>query len=92
MVERREGPTGARKKIAVVGGGIAGVAAAWQLHEAHEVTLFEAQPRLGGHVHTAEIPGDGTQTSATADLGVIIINTRGYPNLAALYQKLRIGL
>ena len=38
-----------RRRVAVVGGGISGVAAAHRLAESVDVTLFEAQRRLGGH-------------------------------------------
>ena len=41
------GPTGER--IAVVGAGVGGLTAAYVLSRAHRVTLWEAQPRLGGH-------------------------------------------
>ena len=39
----------AARRVAVVGGGISGVAAAHRLAESVDVTLFEAQRRLGGH-------------------------------------------
>ncbi len=39
-------------KIAVVGSGISGLAAAWLLDRRHEVHLFERRTRLGGHTHT----------------------------------------
>jgi len=48
---------GQRRRIAVVGGGISGLSAAWLLSQAHTVTLFEADDRLGGHPNTAEAPG-----------------------------------
>lgn len=46
-------------KIGIVGGGIAGLAAAWLLEGHHTVTLFEKQDRLGGHADTVEIEQDG---------------------------------
>ena len=39
-------------KIAIVGSGIAGLTAAYRLHPRHQITLFEAAPRLGGHSNT----------------------------------------
>ena len=45
--ERRD-----RKRIAIVGGGISGLSAAYYLSPNHDVTLFEAAPRLGGHART----------------------------------------
>ena len=46
-------------KIGIIGGGIAGMSAAWLLQEHHTVTLFEQQDRLGGHADTVEIEQDG---------------------------------
>ncbi|MFH8251566.1 FAD-dependent oxidoreductase [Microbacterium sp. B2969] len=53
------GAQGVEVRIAVVGGGGAGLASAWLLEEQHDVTLFEADGRLGGHAHTIEIDLDG---------------------------------
>ena len=50
------------QRIAIVGGGIAGLTAAWYLSRDHQVTLFEAEPRLGGHTFTVDVQrehGDG---------------------------------
>jgi predicted NAD/FAD-binding protein len=46
-------------KIGIIGGGIAGLVAAWLLQDHHNVTLFEQQDRLGGHADTIEIEQDG---------------------------------
>jgi len=74
--------------IAVVGGGITGLGAAWLLARRHRVTVFESEPRLGGHSHTVEIPGpDG---SMPVDTGFIVYNERNYPNLVALFHQLGI--
>ena len=43
-------------RIAVVGAGVSGLSAAWLLSQRHEVVLYEADPRLGGHAHTVEAP------------------------------------
>ena len=45
-------PRRGRAKIAVIGGGITGMGAAYALSKHHYVTLFEAEKRLGGHAHT----------------------------------------
>ena len=74
-----------RKKIAVAGAGISGLAAAWLLARRHDVTLFEAENRLGGHSHTVmagEIP---------VDTGFIVYNEPAYPNLTALFQHLGVA-
>jgi len=77
-----------RLRIAVVGTGIAGMAAAWLLHPAHEVTVFEAAAAPGGHSHTVEVPGlDGP---VAVDMGFIVYNPSAYPNLTALFQHINV--
>jgi predicted NAD/FAD-binding protein len=72
--------------VAVVGGGVAGLSAAWLLSERHEVTLFEADPRLGGHANTAEAPGHAGPVPV--DTGFIVYNEPNYPNFTALLEHL----
>lgn len=75
--------------IAVIGGGISGMAAAYYLSRRHEVTLFERDSRMGGHTHTVQVP------SATGpipvDTGFIVFNERNYPTLLALFTELGIA-
>lgn len=71
-----------RKSIAVIGSGISGLSAAWLLSRAHEVTLLEADERLGGHSNTVD--ADGT----AVDTGFIVFNPQSYPNLVALFAHL----
>jgi predicted NAD/FAD-binding protein len=47
-------------RVGIVGGGISGLACAWVLEGQHEVTLFEREPRLGGHARTIEVPAEGS--------------------------------
>lgn len=74
--------TGRKMNIAVVGSGIAGLSAAWLLASRHNVTLFEAEGRLGGHSHTVEVAG------TPIDTGFIVFNEVTYPNLWALFRHL----
>ncbi|MEO3387048.1 NAD(P)/FAD-dependent oxidoreductase [Mesorhizobium sp. CAU 1741] len=71
-------------KIAVVGTGISGLSAAWLLSKRHDVTVFEADSRIGGHCHTIDTP------SAPVDTGFIVYNDATYPNLAALFEHLEV--
>lgn len=76
-------------KIAVIGGGGGGLLAAWRLGERHEVVLYEAEARLGGHVHTAEFQyRDGGRDRV--DMGVTIIEPLLYPQFTALLKELGI--
>jgi predicted NAD/FAD-binding protein len=68
--------------VAVIGGGVSGLSAAWLLAKTCDVTLYEAEPRLGGHSDTFD--WDGTPV----DCGFIVYNERTYPNLAALFARL----
>lgn len=81
-------PPGFKLNIAVVGTGIAGMAAAWMLNKVHNVTVFEQQDRLGGHSNTVDAPTrDGI---VPVDTGFIVYNERNYPNLTALFKHLGI--
>ncbi|MBU6426331.1 MAG: FAD-dependent oxidoreductase [Rhodospirillales bacterium] len=72
----------AGRRIAVVGAGVTGLACAWLLSQRHDVTLFESEPRLGGHSHTVEVDG------VAMDTGFIVYNEPAYPNLTALFGHL----
>jgi uncharacterized protein len=73
-------------KIAVVGSGIAGMGAAWLLSHSHEVVLFEAAGRLGGHTQTHQIERGGQ--SYAIDSGFIVFNPPGYPLLTRMFETL----
>jgi predicted NAD/FAD-binding protein len=75
--------------IAVIGSGIAGMAAAWLLSKSHRVTVFERDARVGGHSNTVEVQGpDGP---IAVDTGFIVYNERNYPNLVALFDHLGVS-
>lgn len=75
-----------RRRVAVVGGGVAGLVAAWLLGRRHEVLLFEARERLGGHVRTLR-HRDGRRRHRL-DTGFIVFNRKTYPLLAGLFDRL----
>lgn len=76
-----------RQRVAVIGGGIAGMGAAWLLHPHHDVTLFEKDRRLGGHSNTVDaVHDDGRRIPV--DTGFIVYNQKNYPNLTALFDTL----
>ncbi|HEX7202599.1 MAG TPA: FAD-dependent oxidoreductase, partial [Arthrobacter sp.] len=66
---------GGRRRGAVIGSGVAGLTAAYVLNRQDDVTLFEADSRLGGHAHTHDMPqADGSTIGV--DTGFIVHNTR----------------
>ena len=71
-----------RRRIAVIGGGITGMGAALRLAEHHDVTLIEAEGRLGGHARTREVGG------VPVDTGFIVFNHATYPRLTRLFAEL----
>jgi predicted NAD/FAD-binding protein len=73
-------------KIAVVGSGISGMAAAYYLSAEHEVTLFESGDRLGGHTATIDVNENGR--IIPVDTGFIVFNDWTYPRFIALMDKL----
>ncbi|MBK9474921.1 MAG: FAD-dependent oxidoreductase [Tetrasphaera sp.] len=80
----------ARERIAVIGSGVSGLTTAYLLRTEHEVTLYEADTRLGGHAHTHTVPGaDGTPVAV--DSGFIVHNDRTYPHLLRLFGELGVA-
>jgi len=80
-------PTSSRPSVAVVGAGVSGLTAAYLLNRTHDVTLFEAQDRLGGHAHTHDVTAsDGSHHAV--DTGFIVHNDRTYPLLRRLFSEL----
>lgn len=76
-------------RIAVIGGGISGLAAAWSLWRDHDVVLFEAEDRLGGHTDTHAVEVDGVELDV--DTGFIVHNRDHYPLLTALFDTLGVA-
>jgi uncharacterized protein len=73
-------------RVAVIGTGIAGNAAAWTLSKRYPVTVYERELRPGGHSHTVTIDYDGTLLAV--DIGFIVYNELNYPDLSALFAHL----
>lgn len=74
--------------IAIIGSGIAGSAAAYALSTStsHQITLYEREPRLGGHSATVDVSYDGVEIAV--DTGFIVYNEMNYPDLTALFSHL----
>lgn len=81
----------ARPSVAVVGSGVAGLTAAHLLSRTHDVILFEAEDRFGGHAHTHHlVAASGAQHAV--DSGFIVHNDRTYPALRRLFAELGVAV
>ena len=77
------------KRVAVVGSGISGLAAAHALAPLAQVTLFEAGDYFGGHTHTVDVTLEGITHGV--DTGFLVFNERTYPNLIRLFAELGVA-
>jgi predicted NAD/FAD-binding protein len=75
-------------RIAIVGAGISGLATAHLLHQRHEITVFEAGPRPGGHANTVRV--DTEDATYRVDTGFIVFNDRNYPRFEKLLAALKV--
>jgi predicted NAD/FAD-binding protein len=76
-------------RIAIVGTGVAGLVAAHRLHRIHEIALYEADDRIGGHSHTVRV--DLADETHWVDTGFIVHNDRNYPEFEALMAELGVA-
>jgi len=80
-----DAPISRPERIAIVGAGISGLAAAYELAPYHSVTVYEAEPRLGGHARTVTA---GLRGDQPVDTGFIVFNYANYPNLTRMFHDL----
>ncbi len=79
-----------KQRIAVVGAGISGLSAAWLLAKRHNVTLYEADNRLGGHANTIDV--DTPDGTVAVDTGFIVFNEKTYTNFIAMLAQIGWGV
>jgi predicted NAD/FAD-binding protein len=81
-------------RIAIVGGGAAGMTAAHLLDKVHDVTLFEKEPVLGGNIRTLNknISCDTLDHRITLDNGVVEFQRDNFPNFYKLMYDLQVQL
>ena len=76
-------------RIAIVGSGVSGLVSARLMHPHHDITLYEADERLGGHTHTVDVERDGE--AFAVDTGFIVYNETTYPNFVRLLDELGVA-
>ena len=79
-----------RERLAVIGGGIAGLGAAWLLRKRYDVTIFEREKHIGGHSNTVEVDEQGHRVPI--DTGFMVFNKVTYPYLVRLFDELRVPI
>ena len=77
-----------KERLAIVGGGVAGLGAAWLLRKRYEVTLFERESHIGGHSNTVEVQEEGRRLPV--DTGFMVFNKVTYPHLLRLFDELQV--
>ena len=77
-------------RIAIVGTGISGLVAAHLLHREHEIVVYEAGERVGGHANTVRV--DTEEETHWIDTGFIVFNDRNYPNFERLLEELGVAV
>ena len=75
-----------KKRIAIIGSGIAGLGSAWYLRDKYDVTLYEKNNYAGGHTNTVNI--DEESSRVPVDTGFMVYNEHTYPNLVKLFREL----
>jgi predicted NAD/FAD-binding protein len=75
----------ARRRVAIIGGGIAGLTAGYFLNRRHDIVLFEKSGRIGGNAYTHRTP-----KGEFLDIAVAAFGKAGYKNFYALLDELAI--
>lgn len=74
------------QRVAVIGGGVAGLSAAWLISKKHKVDLYEMSTRPGGHANTIVVSAG--ESKYPVDSAFVLFNEECYPNFVALLDYL----
>ncbi|KAI8950463.1 FAD/NAD(P)-binding domain-containing protein [Xylaria longipes] len=79
-----------RPRVAIVGGGISGIACSWELRN-HDciVDIYESESRLGGHANSVPFRGNGQ--TFHVDTGFIVMEESNYPQFYQFLKELGVG-
>lgn len=80
-----------RERVAIIGSGVSGLGCLYFLNKSHDVTLFDANHRPGGHAHTIEVEDPATGKKLPMDTGFMVFNEVTYPLLCRLFKNLGIA-
>jgi predicted NAD/FAD-binding protein len=75
-----------KPSVAVVGAGVSGLSAAYQLRGHAAITLYEREDRLGGHANTIEVEDAGRTLGI--DTAFVVFNKPSYPNVSKFFEEL----
>lgn len=78
------------RSVAVLGAGVAGLSAAYELRHDFDVTVFESSDRAGGHAHTVEVDDSGRRLGL--DTAFIVFNEPNYPRLSRFFRELDVPM
>lgn len=79
-----------KPRVAIIGGGGAGLCTAWFLQDQCEITVYEAEPQLGGHARTVDVPGE--RETVHAETGFKYVMDGSHETLLALLRLLELQL
>ena len=82
------------RRVAIVGGGVSGLGAAWALHhhpDRFDFRLYEARSQLGGNAVTADMPQDDG-SSIPFDISVTALIPSVYHHILLLLERFGIEL
>ena len=79
-----------KKKLTILGGGVAGVVSAYYLQDYFDITILEANDYLGGHTNTILVDDNGNEIGI--DTGFIVLNDQTYPNLHKFFNDLQVAV
>ena len=73
-------------RIAIIGAGVSGLTIGYMLNKKHDITIYEKNNYVGGHVNTIDVIDE--KRNLSIDTGFIVFNDKTYPNFIDLLNKI----